>query len=153
MRDRRSSPDFDLQRSLSDLYPTALDSDPKELSKQVGELLTQHARAHDRNVKHAIAFNGRLVGLEHSMVEFEDTVVKDLKDLKTVVESGFADVKLKRAIEETRVKTFVAVILAVWSVLSAVGAAAYTYATKPKCSTGEALIGERCVPVNVTLKN
>jgi hypothetical protein len=149
--DRRSTPNVS-SRSLSDLYPSSLDSDPSELKEQVSSLLTRHARAHDRHVTHASSLHERLTAMEETVTEMNKKLVGELSELKATVVSGFADSKLEKAVEQTRTKTAVAVLAFVWSVLSIVGGAGYQYLTKPTCKPDEALVSGACVPVTVTLK-
>lgn len=161
--DRRSQPGA--PRSLGWLYPVSLDSDPKELAKQVTEVLTLHARRHEQNQAHFEAFNRRVENIEEQIKELkgglgqmaenvdklEGNVLESLVDFKESMAAGFADVKLERTVDRTKIRTTVRTMAVIWSVLTVLGGAAWHYLTRPSCKPDEALIGERCVQVTTVV--
>jgi len=154
--DRRSTPGA--ARSLSDLYPVALDSDPKELAQQSSTLFTQHARAHDRHVAHFSAFNQRLASTEGDMQEvkkkvgdLEDVVTKSLNGIKEVMVAGFADVNLERTKDRTKQSTAFLAVVVGWTLFTSLCAAAAWYLSRPSCKPDEAMIGDRCVQVTTVV--
>lgn len=153
---RRSSPE--LVRTLSDLYPTALASDPSELSDQASSLFTQHARAHERSLATHIATAGRLNDAEDAVREtrqklegLEEAVVGGLNGLRETVTAGFASVNLERTVERTKQRTTLAVLAVVWTGLSGLGGVAWHYLSQPSCPPDEALYAGHCVKITVQM--
>jgi hypothetical protein len=156
--DRRSKPE--LQRTLSDLYPTPLASDPSELADQAQTLFQSHARAHERSLATHVASAGRINELEGQMqkaheriVGLEGAVVQGMTALKETMSAGFADVKYERTVDRTKLRTTLAVLAVVWTAVMGVGGLALHYLTRPSCRPDQATIGDRCVEVQaVTVK-
>lgn len=148
MPDRRSSPD--LAHTLGDLYPSALASDPSELADQAAQLFTQHARKHEQHVRHFVSFNDRLQDAEGLMQELkqrDERVEQKLDEGFRAMATGFAEVKLERTVDRTKVRTTFAVLAVVWTGFTAAGGVAWHYLTQPSCRPDQALVGDRCVQV------
>lgn len=150
---RRSTPDL-TARTLSDLYPSALASDPSELSDQAASLFTQHARAHERSLATHMATTGRLNEMEDDVRELkgrveklDDTVVASVQEIKAALAAGFANENLQRTKDRTKQNTALAAVGVVWAVFLALCGGAAWYLSRPSCKPDEAMIGDRCVQV------
>lgn len=150
--DRRSTPE--LTRTLSDLYPAPLASDPSELADQAQSLFQSHARAHERSLATHVATAGRLNAVEGQVEKIDKglvDIVKGINELKLTMTNGFAKVEHEQSNDRTKVRTAIAVFLFVGGLLGSGGGLLVNYLTKTNCKPGEALIGDRCVPVEVTV--